>query len=385
MRKLFISLLLALSLIIPQGVWAKDYYANIDGKIDDLMQVVYDSGELASAATSVTISNLDGDVDEEYQLIARIVNNYNGANDYTLTFNTDTGSNYGRQYLLGTNTTVAANRAVVAGLKLSSSSALNSVSISETILKVKSGYVRIGITKGASGIVTTTVTSVEITGQVWNNAVDNATSFVITASGGNGLGIGSRIILLRKVNATTGKKYYADMNIKGLVKNAWQEVTRETLTGTVSSVTISNLTGNTDVLYRLRARLVSAGNAGFGLRLNGDSGSNYGQQFLNALNATASAARYVGYTLWYGPLMTSYTTSGHIEQEEFIIYAKSGYVRTAIWSGFGEINGTTVTEGGLCGGGWNNTADEITSMVINFGPDCGGAGTFYVLEKLNLN
>lgn len=164
------------------------------------MQVVYDSQELTGASTSLTISGLNGDVDEEYELICRFVGGSSTAQRFYTRINNDTGSNYGYQQLEGNNTTPSAIRNVndVIWHNLGATVAQNNIVFSHAKIKAKSGVVRTVILKNAYGVATTTVTGMEIIGQSWNNTVDNITSLVVFANQANGLGIGSRVILLAK-------------------------------------------------------------------------------------------------------------------------------------------------------------------------------------------
>jgi len=392
-KRLFISFLLVLSLAIPQVSFAyKNFYDNIDGKINDLQQVVSDSGELAAATTSITISNLDGDTDMEYELIVRGVRNEAVSANLLLYIQPNgdtTAGNYGIQSINGTNATASAYRdttnyqGFATGLGFLYN-VTGQVGFSHWIINAKSGYVRTAIGKEMTRTNGTTVNAIVLSGCSWNNTANNITSLVVASDTANGLGIGSRIILLRKVNATTGKKYYEDMNIKGLVKNAWQEVTRGTLTGAATSATISNLTGNTDVLYRLRTRTVNAynGSSSILLRPNNDSTADiYGYQQLYGGNTTVGAAR--GTLTW---IYAGYCTGlNAVSQADILLYVKSGYVRTGLVE-VSDQSGTTVSYVMMFGQSWNNTADEITSLVIVHPQTNGlGVGTFYVLERLNLN
>jgi hypothetical protein len=359
------------------------YTGNIDAQIDSLMQVCYDSGELASAATSITISGLDGDSAEEYELIVRAVNGYNGAINYSFYFNADT-TNYGYQQLYGSNASKGASRNTEGGINDMGGGALASIFMLHSKIQAKSGQVRTCINKSIYPIATTTVETVKINGHSWNDTASNITSMTIIADQANGLGIGSRVILLKKVSNSglaTG-----ELDIHGVVKNAWQEVYTTSLLSTASSVTISGLTGNSDVLYRLRARVVAgrSGDTNYNIALNNDTAANYGGQIVYGANTAVTAYRGTTNT---GILATYFATRavGREAVLDGLLYAKSGYLRTGIGTITIDVNGTTIEGSSLDGGVWNNTADEITLMVFTCDQTGGlGIGTEISLERLNL-
>ena len=204
-RKL-LSLLFVFSLItFIVSVFAKDF-GSIIQKTDTALyagdwQVVYDSGELSSAQTSITISNLDGDTDQEYELICRFIGGASA--DVKLRPNNDSGTNYGYQYMQGDLVTPSAGRSTSNGIYIGSNLMNNNINFSRTMLYAKSGYVRTSITENAYNISGTTVTGIQKWGQSWNNTTDNITSLVITG-GTNGIGVGSRIILLERSPSVSG-------------------------------------------------------------------------------------------------------------------------------------------------------------------------------------
>lgn len=336
------------------------------------MTVAYDSGELAAPATSITISGLNGDVDEEYELIVRTVNDYNGSAEIQLLLNADDGgSHYGFQWVDGTNATASALRATNSSVYLATTSTQNYLSFSHSKIMAKSGYVRTAITKTAQSITTTTVTSAALIGQSWNNTADNLTSMVVRASQANGLGIGSRVILLKKSSSATTK--------------TWEEIYNHTVTGSaVTSLTIPSLTGNTDVIYRLKARIVNgySGGTTFYVRPNNDSGTNYGFQYIDGANTSATAGRNTSQT--YLLNIGQGGTLNDVSQGEMLIYAKSGFVRTCINEMVANIAGTTVGEIQLMGQSHNDTTNEYTSLVIAGNQTGGiGIGSSFSLERLN--
>jgi hypothetical protein len=331
----------------------------------------YDSGELAASATSVTISSLNGDTDEEYELIVRLTNDEADACYPTWRINGDTGNNYGFQVLDGYNATASAARNVNAYgyLYYQEGMEQNGITFAHAKIYAKSGKVRTFISKVVENIKTTTVTDLTLWGGSWNNTADNITSISINASADDTLGIGSRIILLKK--ASTGTP-------------AWQKVADTTLGSAATSYTFSSLNGNTDVIYRLTVRAIGGVNgANYNIRLNNDSGNNYGYQMLEGWNTTVTAVRNV-----YSSIQSYYDVDGtanDIQGGEFLIYAKSGYVRTVLGSLFESITSTTVNANLLQGNSWNNTADNLTSIVVGNEETNGlGIGTYLCLEKLAL-
>lgn len=163
--------------------------------------------------------------------------------------------------------------------------------------------------------------------------------------------------------------------------DVWVKIYENELTVAATSVTISGLDGNTDVMYRLQVRQVGgAATNTIGVRPNNDSAANYGYQGVDGVGATAEAVRNTSQT----SLLIGYsgTALNSLSWKELFLYAKSGYIRTSISTAASEISGTTITEIDLLGGCWNNTADNITSMVVFTSVASGlGIGTFIELWK----
>jgi hypothetical protein len=358
---------------------------NLDGIINaSIWQKVYDSGDLSSAQTSITISNLDGNTDEEYLLITRIINDYNGASYYYTRPNNDSGANYGYQMLYNSDaTTAAAARGTGANTwGLGSNLSLGSMFLNKRIMYAKSGYLRTTIQKYANSISGTTITHSVIQGQVWNDTSNNITSLVIYADQTNGLGIGSRIILLRKTKAVTGQRTGL-LNVQGQVKGTFQKIYKNTLSSAATSVTISSLDGNTDILYILQVRAINgyAGTTSCYLYFNNDqTAANYGYQSLYGTNTTAAAYRNTASHPWFMNM-----ASGSRELVTAIMYAKSGKIRVLLSNNTRDVSGTTVGTAIQVAESWNNTADNITSIVIAADQTNGlGIGTVIELEAYRL-
>ena len=341
---------------------------------------------LSSAATSVTFSGLNGDVDEEYMLKARIVNGASGQSVYVRP-NGD-ASNYGTQRLYGSSSSVGANRAVTGGIiRIANDSALGSINFSDTTIYAKSGFVRTAISTGSNDVITTAIGSIDMYGGSWNNIADNITSIVVGSDVSNGLGVGTHLLLFKKtltgLVATSGMRT-GKLNVKGNINcGVMQKIYQNTLAAAATSVTISGLDGNTDVLYELRCRFINnnASASGYYIRPNNDAGANYGYQHLDGSSTTVTAYRGTA----YDSILLSWNAvaNGHLLQSEIKFYAKSGFIRTGIITTSEDISTTTVTGIMLHGVCWNNTADNITSLVV-LASQANGLGIGTVIELFAL-
>jgi hypothetical protein len=169
----------------------------------DLWIKVYDN-VLTSAATSVTISGLDGDTDEEYRFLIRAIVGAASTSIYIRPNNDAGTSTYGEQWIHGSNTTIEGYRQTTGvGFYCHpwSGMASGDFNLSDTLIHAKSGYLRTAITQAMAGS-GTTISDFSTIGGVWTNTADNITSFVIVADQTNGLGIGTSIELWKKVKKT---------------------------------------------------------------------------------------------------------------------------------------------------------------------------------------
>jgi len=147
--------------------------------------------------------------------------------------------------------------------------------------------------------------------------------------------------------------------------DGWEEIYEHTVAGSAeTSITISNLSGNTDEVYMLDVRTTVAAMT-YSLKLNSDGTvTNYGFQYLYAADESLTAARNNN-TI---PQITHGIGAGNV-----LICAKSGENRTLLIDNIREVSGTTVTSLLTWGWVWNNSADEITSLVI-VASQAGGLG-----------
>jgi len=152
-----------------------------------------------AGVTSLTISGLNGDVDEEYILESKVVNGYSGSSSLSLRPNNDSGTNYGYQNMYGEDGLSGAGRGTGSGITLASGlTVFGSIGQSMLRLFVKSGVVRTGITDTSYGVSGTTVNDIVPYGISWNDAGSNVTSLVLFGGQAGTLGVGSQFTLYRK-------------------------------------------------------------------------------------------------------------------------------------------------------------------------------------------
>lgn len=363
---------------------------NIEATLGNIWSVAYDSGELAAAVTSLTISGLNGNIDEEYRVIIRGVQGNSG--DIFIRLNGDsTIANYGMQSLRGYGGgSIQSYRDAgvsYAGFNTVFSSAASSagdIALSDTLIHAKSGYVRTALTRYMEWGNGTTINGVGIIGWAWNNTSDNITSMVIASSASSGLGVGTRIILLKKSVVSSGMRV-GILNVQGNIKGTWQKIYSNILSSAATSITISGLNGNGDALYRLITRHVNgySGSSGTLMSFNNDTtNSHYGYQFIGGSNSTVWAGRDTSDRYY---IVSNDTALNDISFSDSLIYAKSGKGRLML-SDFSYKNvGTTVNVSQHLGSIWNNTADNLTSIEFTNNHTNGiGAGTVIELWRLNL-
>jgi len=360
-------------------------YGNIGtpNLIDPLFSVVYDSGELSSAATTITVT-VDGNVDEEYIVIARHINGYSGTAGLYLRLNNDSGSNYGTQLMKGQSSTASASRSTSdTSIMLGYGTASNRISFGEFHIHAESGFVRTITGQLMFDTTGTTIDTSQSSGCVWNNTANNLTSLVFFSDQANGIGVGSRIIVLKK-NDSAGMRL-GTTNVLGKAYGCWQKIYDNTLSSAATTISISSLDGNTDVLWMFLGYFVSnySGTGGANCALNSDTGTNYGRQYFQGVSSTLTAGRQTASTAhpWGG----NGSALGEGSWERSLLYVKSGYVRVALYKFGNQIGGTTVTRCGVYGTCWNNTADNITSLTINGAQtNIIGIGSHYEIWRLNL-
>jgi hypothetical protein len=136
------------------------------------------------------------------------------------------------------------------------------------------------------------------------------------------------------------------------------------ITEATNSVTVSGLNGDQDIEYKIIARMRSeASSTGYYfIRPNNDVGQNYGYQEVWGEDSTAKALRKSDKTglkigFYHGGI-------GELGLSNTILFAKTGYERTSVSYILQSGNGTLILDAAVNACIWNNTSDNITSIVI---------------------
>lgn len=149
----------------------------------------------------------------------------------------------------------------------------------------------------------------------------------------------------------------------------------------MTSVTFSGLDGDTDEEYELRCRIVNgySGSCYNYITFNSDTtAGNYGNQRFRGYSTVVAADRNTSaVTNWF---LGNNSLLGQIVHNIVTIFAKSGYIRTGILEYTNYIGANKEPEEvGLLACVWNNSADNITQIVIN-ASQTGGIGVGSVIE-----
>ena len=136
----------------------------------------------SESSASITV---DGDTDKEYIICIR----NSGGNEVHMRLNSDSGTNYGQQYLLNYQGTITAASQATTTIQLCS----NPLGISETKLCTPSGFIKTAFTMGASFNSGTTIDYWRGYGFSWNNTA-NVTLINLYSSSGN-FTSGTRIVV----------------------------------------------------------------------------------------------------------------------------------------------------------------------------------------------
>jgi len=160
--------------------------------------------------------------------------------------------------------------------------------------------------------------------------------------------------------------YCNNLNIDGEIKQAFNLIAEVTLSSTVSAIEFTNLDGDKDETWLLNIYTVlSATSTSMQIKMvfNGDSGTNYCYQQINAQGASLSASRNIrdNFEVGYTPA----TTTARRMICEGVMYSKTGNERLMISENMTvEESSSYVNILQLFGHIWNNTSSTITSIKI---------------------
>jgi hypothetical protein len=331
----------------------------LSGLVNSVSQVAFHNIVTGAAVTSISTGDIfNGDEDCWFDVIARPI--YDTA-DSTLNmyFNADnTAANYGYRGISAASTSVADINSTAALVRMAAVASGSTSGFSVLRFYAKQGAVRLMNGVNVCNINGTTVTQIETIGSVYSVTNTNITGLVFAPSAGK-LGIGTEIIVIKSNNFTNGTP--CGTITTPYIKGAWVRIDSQILASPTNIVTFSGLNGNRQVLYYVSAMCKSAvAGGGCYLRVNNDSGANYGWQLINAQNTTINALRFTNRTALDGTY--SGTALGSYFDAEFLLFAPTGFVRPCISKAIVGVSGTTVSDIITSGVDWNNTADNITRL-----------------------
>jgi len=185
------------------------------------------------------------------------------------------------------------------------------------------------------------------------------------------------------IRDNSGNLWISSGNPQSLFKKVYDNE----LSSATTSLSISGLDGDNDLVYFLSVKIwntIAGGtpNPEVDLRINSDSGSNYGWRHIQSSGDPASVTTSFHTSETHIPL-TYYTASNRIGFASTWIFAKSGKIRTIISNQMYDTAGTTVRAYRCLGGIWNNTSSNITSINLVANKTNGiGAGSHIILYKV---
>lgn len=361
-------------------------FGNIEGFVNGTEQVVFDREVSGAAVSSITTGNiLNGDEDGWYTIIMSAVADTADSN-VLLTFNADTGANYGGLGIRVEDTAASS----IAG------TALNGIycdgegcyrtyrQLTVARMYAKSGAVRL-VNMLVHSISSTP--SLDSSSYVWNNTADNITSMTFTPQSTMKFAAGTRIIILKSNNFTGGTP--TGVITTPYIKGAWVRVGSSVIGSATNSVTFSGLDGDRDVVYYLSAQIKASGACGVVyFRPNTSSTqADFGFQSLYAQAAVLGGERISNNATYTKGvcLGAAGTQNTYNMMASGFFFAKSGFVRPSIIQSVHEVTGTTVVSLNLTGGRWTDTATNITSASFNLETGNFDVGSRFDLYALRPN
>jgi hypothetical protein len=281
-------------------------------------------------------SSLDGDSEKEYRVI--LTCSEDAGNNPAWRFNGDASVNYTTEVLRHNSGTISAILLTASKMYWAGGSNPQDYTI-EAIINAESGKERLVTqTLSASGGAFGNQQD-EVAGW-WGDTSSNLTSISVT---GIKNGSGTATLYRRMTPSSTGVL-------------PWELVGSVDVNGNFSAGhTFSGLEGDSTTLYRVEFLHESGGTGTMLMQLNGDTGSNYNQQFLRAASSTVSAGSSTDNEL----KLVNSTSTGKVNIGEAIIYPKSGVSRPVLTKMAAREYSLN-----FYAGWWGNTADAITSLKV---------------------
>lgn len=313
---------------------------------------------IASDVGSITFSGLDGDVDEQYMLIAHEIAPVSGGANYTITMRPNGATTLQHSFIISSpsssgvrspaNFTDIRWRPVyfrAADIVVDSTIWITAKTGDIRVVRSYAGAVGVSVFPGGIGL--------EMSTARWQDTAANITSLDIVASVADGLGAGSTYCLYKKSAENTGRA-------------AWELVEKKDIISATTSITFSGLDGDTDKQYMMLYRIRTPGAAFivFTMRPNGITANQ--NTIIRTLSSSGSAATSV-----FSSLRIAAGGTSIVKQWNGVLYfdAQTGTTaRQFVSETTLRLSNITMVFGGLrldsYGGSWDDTTTNITSFDI---------------------
>ena len=348
-----------------------------------LYEVVHDSGEFGSVLNDYTVSGLDGDTDEEYIVFFRGRNDVAApANFYIILNSTTVANSHHRQYMRGDGANSTAARPAAGSVVIIGRGEVQyDLMWSRIHIFAKSGRQRTGEVNFANTISGTIVDRIQSTAFLWSNSTDNLTSLKFTSGDPNALGIGTRIVVLKRTTLVSGTKT-GIIETPAKIRGAW-ELVYENILSAPSAGIIGATVDAGDPIYMIDTYVISTtGSTNVVLlRFTGSGSTNHGFQRLEGVSTAEVASAN---TAWNWIYMGRGTGVGYVTWNRTYAYVGSGYSKTTIGEYSAQVSATNVREWGIVGGVLNDTSAN-TAITVQTGQTNGAAaGSWGRVWRLNL-
>ena len=288
------------------------------------------------SSTPISFENLDLDADKKYKFI---INADNGTNNSYFTFHpNNTSGAVTIQGLRNANGSISAFNST--GSYINQDDKFNA----SLIIQGDSSNKRlISVTRTKPG---NTIHQYE-NAYWWNNTVDNLTSmFFKSNAGASQVWTGDITLYKQKDPDGVADKYNLPFEVVETVE----------INGDFSAGhTFSNLTGDSEFMYKVEWLGETTGPDRLDIQFNSDSSSNYDNQVLQGSTSTVSAATTNNSNLLFLPP----SSASKLSSAEMYIFPKTGTNRTVLTSATAKESINR-----MASSWWNNSTDEITSIKV---------------------